>query len=369
MAFEHFAMDGDNLDIQEPNKFFDSLVRNAIDFLRKSVDELEKSPKYSVINFYAAIELFLKARLLAEHWTLILSDINKIQKKAGETILSKFEAGDFISVGLKKCIDRLSDTCGVQIPVKAFEYFDKVRKHRNKMVHFYHPDYSEITSLATIVPEQWSAWYHLHRLIVDDWWDHFHHYQEEIEDLHNLVSGNWKYLEAKYKEIKPEIESEKRAGATFKKCFVCGYESAKFADLYGLVYSNSCMVCHNQENKIHIPCPECENEIIIEDQAIGECSKCGFETDFDFLLSKIGPYQDPNEDPEVAYCVECEYPEPSVIPVGEYDGEGLCLNCNRLHGSTGQCHYCGELIAGMDLEISYSSGCIFCKGSFGADDS
>ena len=73
----------------EPNEMFDSLVRNAIDFLKKSVDELEKSPKYSVIHFYTAIELFLKARLLAELWTLIITDVNKVKRKKAETVLSK----------------------------------------------------------------------------------------------------------------------------------------------------------------------------------------------------------------------------------------------------------------------------------------
>jgi hypothetical protein len=86
------------------------------------------------------------------------------------------------------------------------------------------------------------------------------------------------------------------------------------------------------------------------------------------LRSKLGPYEDPKEDPEVAYCAECEHSERSVIPMGEYDG-GLCLNCNTLHGFIGECHYCGEPVAGMDLEASYSFGCIFCKGSIGADDS
>jgi hypothetical protein len=369
MTFQDIAVDFGDSDVRMPNKFFDSLVRNAIDFLKKSVDELEKSPKYSVINFYAAIELFLKARLLAEHWTLIVSDINKVQKKAGETTLSKFEAGELSSVGLKKCIERLNDICSIQIPFKASEYFDNLRKHRNKMIHFFHPDYSEATSLATIVPEQWSAWYHLHRLIIDEWWDHFQQYEEEIEDVHSLVCGNWKYLEAKYREIEPQIEKEKRASAIFHRCSICGYEAARFSDLYGMVYSNSCMICHHQDNKIHISCPECSCEIIIIDQAVGECGNCGFETDFDFLLSQIGPYQDPKEDPVVAYCAECEYPEPSVIPVSEYDEEGLCLNCNTLHDSRGHCRYCNELIAGMDLEASYSSGCILCDGAFGADDS
>jgi len=39
---------------------FKSLVENAIDFLKKSVAEIKKSPKYSVINFYSAVEIFLK---------------------------------------------------------------------------------------------------------------------------------------------------------------------------------------------------------------------------------------------------------------------------------------------------------------------
>ena len=42
---------------------FDDVVRNAFDFLGRSIDELEKHPKYSVIHFYSAIELFVKARL------------------------------------------------------------------------------------------------------------------------------------------------------------------------------------------------------------------------------------------------------------------------------------------------------------------
>ena len=33
---------------------FDRMVYNAIDFLKISVNELKKRPKYSVINFYCA---------------------------------------------------------------------------------------------------------------------------------------------------------------------------------------------------------------------------------------------------------------------------------------------------------------------------
>jgi hypothetical protein len=59
---------------------FDQVVFNAIDFANRSVLELRNSPKHSMIDFCAAIELFLKARLLREHWAA-LKDWAKKNKK------------------------------------------------------------------------------------------------------------------------------------------------------------------------------------------------------------------------------------------------------------------------------------------------
>ena len=82
------------------NERFDDVVRNAFDFLRRSIDELETHPKYSVIHFYSAIELFVKARLLKEHWTLIVTRPEQADR-------AKFQRGDFQSVGLKEASGRL----------------------------------------------------------------------------------------------------------------------------------------------------------------------------------------------------------------------------------------------------------------------
>ena len=51
---------------------FENLVRNGIDFLEKAMLQLENEPKYSVINFYTAVEIFLKAPLVHDHWTLTM---------------------------------------------------------------------------------------------------------------------------------------------------------------------------------------------------------------------------------------------------------------------------------------------------------
>lgn len=344
----------------EPNKMFDSLVQNAIDFLEKSVGELEKSPKYSVIHFCTAIELFLKARLLAEHWTLIITDINKVKRKKEETILSKFEGGDFHSVGIDRTIERLHGVCEVKVPVKAVEHFNVVRKHRNKLVHFHHPGYSGEQAYADIVPEQWAAWYHLHRLLVEEWREHFEKYDEEIERLHELVHGNRKYLEAKYTELTPLIAEEKDSGIPYSKCSLCGYESARFSEIRELLHSNHCIVCHNENNYLNIECPECKENIIVQDLGEGKCEGCGFTTDLEFLMKELAPEEDPKEDSVIAYCAECQNPEPSAIPFGE--SKYLCLNCMTLHDFASECNYCHELNAGIDFGASYFLGCVMCSG-------
>jgi len=95
--------------VTDSSQMFESLVLNALDFLQRSADEVESAPNHSVIDFCTAIELFLKARLLAEHWTLIYLDLTKAirEKKAN---LTKFCSGDVVSVGMREAIPRLRVT-------------------------------------------------------------------------------------------------------------------------------------------------------------------------------------------------------------------------------------------------------------------
>ena len=80
-------------------EFFDSLVSNGIDFLNRSVTDLKKRPKYSVINFCVGLEIFLKTRLIKEHWALVVT-------KPETAIIEQFRAGDFHSVSMEDAIRR-----------------------------------------------------------------------------------------------------------------------------------------------------------------------------------------------------------------------------------------------------------------------
>jgi hypothetical protein len=102
---------------------FDRLVENALDFLTKAIKGFKTEPKYSMINFYAARELFLKARLMHEHWSLVVMK---------EPDRDKFEAGDFASVSFEAACERLQKVVRSPIPQMAKRNFDLVRRHLSR---------------------------------------------------------------------------------------------------------------------------------------------------------------------------------------------------------------------------------------------
>ena len=114
--------------VEVADEFFDSLVCNAIDFLEMSVQEIEKRPKYSVIHFATSVELFLNARLLREHWSLVVSKIDKAS-------VQTFRNGEFVSVSMDECLQRLKHFTNEVLLEHEAECFHSIRDHRNKLVH------------------------------------------------------------------------------------------------------------------------------------------------------------------------------------------------------------------------------------------
>lgn len=335
--------------LQPTKDLFDSLARNAIDFLRKSVLELQKHPKYSVIHFYMALELFLKARLLLEHWALVVSKVEK-------SSIQSFEGGDFISVSLDECLQRLENIAGESLLKHEHECFRTIRDHRNKLVHFFHPNYQPPIGkkiLAQIVSEQSKAWFYLHRLLTSKWGSHFIRYRKQIAALQKLVRRNQHFLSSKIRAITPEIEADQKRGISFVVCSACGYESARIDKIDDPLFERKCLVCDWSSHFLKIRCPKCGAPVTIESEEGGECVNCETTIGMQYLLEKLGPRSDPKEESSIARCCECENFQPSVIPFGE--DEYLCLNCLTLHAEVGQCGWCGELITG-DTIIHFGHG-------------
>ena len=98
------------------------LVINALDFLVRAIDEFQEFPKYSIIHFSAAVEQFLKARLMAEHWTLVVS----VRQRAD---WNNFISGNFQSVTLDEAASILEKVVLSELPKNALAAFRTIAKH------------------------------------------------------------------------------------------------------------------------------------------------------------------------------------------------------------------------------------------------
>lgn len=339
-------------------ELFERLTNNAIDFALHGIDEFERSPKYSVIDFYAAVELFLKARLLREHWSLVV---------AKEPDRTRFESGDFQSVTFEEACKRLANIVGSAVPDAAKKTFDNVRRHRNKMVHFFHGNDQQTTE--TIVSEQLSAWYYLHSLLTTQWLEVFEAYADQLAEVENRLRGHREYLRAKFDGLKDTIAKRIEDGFRFVFCTSCGFESAQVEDVLGSLQRYDCLVCGVRREAFDWECPQCGQSTLQSDASTFQCDNCGHEENEKELVESLNQEERRPDEAILcltpANCADCE----SYQTVIEYEGKYLCVSCFAVSDGLEQCGWCSEYNNG-DMEYSYMSGCSVCEGHAGwhADD-
>jgi hypothetical protein len=225
---------------------FTSLVANARDFLVQSLSSLEANPKISLIQFSAAVELFLKARLVLEHWSLIFDN-------PGKADLPKFLNGDLKSVGFVESIDRLNRIADAGISPQAIHCFEKLQSHRNRLVHFAHPAYSQPATREVrdaVVAEQLRAWYYLYQLFYTKWYSDFSDVMPLVRDLNKSMHQRSDYLQVKFSELGENIRKQQARGVTFAQCPSCGFLAFGRAFMAGPLLALACIVCECNEFKI-----------------------------------------------------------------------------------------------------------------------
>lgn len=343
--------------VDQHHDIFDSLTRNAFDFLERGIAEFDKAPKYSVIHFCAAVEMLLKARLMKEHWSLIVS-------KPDQANLAKFMAGDFISVTLEDARMRIRDIAGEDIGDDAYGSFRALANHRNKMVHFFHNGLdSDEKAKAQIVAEHCRSWFHLHRLL-NRWDTYFHDFGSEIAHADRAMKGHRKYLAAKFKAIKTELGAARTAGSAPKACSACGFKAAIPDDLDDQIASLRCLVCDHTETQVELECPHCGESIVIANEGYATCEHCGGAIEpehlVDALTKDVVGTKDYFETGLPGNCGTCE----GYHTVVERGGHYFCANCFDISDGIEQCQWCNEYNTG-DMEHSYSVGCSHCDGKVG----
>lgn len=346
-----------------PTSDFENLVRNGIDFLEKAMSQLDSDPKHSVINFYTAVEIFLKAPLVHDHWTLVVvdRDLNR----------QNYEAGDFLSVSFEDACTRLAAALNKPLKKSAKEAFDKVRKHRNRMVHFYHSGLDG-KQRDEIKLEQAQAWFELNRFVADTWREQFKPFVSEFRRMERSLIANNHYAQAKYEDLKPKIEGMKKGGKVFEDCPRCHTNACQIEEEAPRLTSYHCLVCFHSSKRLQIDCPECgDPNQYVEPYDGLSCEKCDCEVKgeneiFDLLdQNTVRGTKDDLDSDTPANCDECQ----SYHSVCEYEGGYLCTNCFTYFDSVGQCQWCNDPMTG-DTEDTYVTGCEHCDGYAGhhADD-
>lgn len=347
-----------------PDKLLVRLIDNALDFAADAAQAVGKNPRQSVLSFAASVELIFKARLFCEHWTLILD-------KPGKKSLRHVESGEFKSVTWQEAIARLETVAGETLTEHEFKKFARIASHRNKCIHFFHPEYAAASdeSVASVVAEQFAAWFYLHRLMTGRWKTYFSHRLAKITEIDKAIRKNKHYLQGRYDALQPEIKATKKLGEQYTKCPTCSFLSLHVDDSAAPLYHRHCKVCDAWHDFLLAECTGCEHDIRIEGDGEGTCEECGENIGMPELLDQFGEALKPgdcgaySDGIHCSYC--CRWDAPTVVP---WNGGFLCLSCLEESDSVAACEWCNNYYLGFDPDGSFYMGCELCEGRSGGDD-
>lgn len=342
-----------------------NILENAYDFLDQAIDEVKEKPKYSIIHFYTALELLIKARLMHEHWTLILTKPQDADK-------ANFEIGNFQSVSLNEANERLKKIVSDGLTKEELNSFNKVRDLRNKMVHFFHKDIlSHDGYVYEIMKQEYVSMYYLNRILRDRWSKVLKKYTDIDFGIDKKMKRHHDYLKSKYDLIKSNIAKFINDGDIVLQCPACLFESM-LAEIITkeddkLFFEGECLVCAlSDSNFLSFQCEECGKKIVTNEGDC-KCPHCSEQYNAQKLVEVIDGTKEYLRIKESggsrAHCSECNMLD-TVVPFG---GLYLCLQCLISYNEEElqQCEYCGSICT-TELEMSYLTGCLACNGKFGS---
>lgn len=345
-------------------EMFSRLVENAFDFLFKAISEIEAQPKYSVIHFYSAVELFIKARLMREHWSLVIS-------QRQEADWDKFITGDFQSVTLTEAANKLKKVVRSGLSKAELDAFKEVANDRNKMVHFFHEAHSEEEIgkfKRNIIKKQLKAWFFLHQLLIAKWENEFSSWNEKIAKLDEELRKLHEFLQVIFDNLTQQIMENKTKGIQYDECPSCGFEAQELYEVKNTIYEAKCLVCSLTEKGLNITCPDCSETVILKEEGFGQCKSCGNHLEPEDVAGTLIDsgaahiaVKDGDDSWGVGNCGECDGYHSVVLTENH---EWVCASCFEVFESLTTCSWCNEFNTG-NMENSYVAGCNHCEGMAG----
>ncbi len=340
-------------------EIFDGLTENALHFLDEGIKDFENDDlQQSLINFVTGVELVLKARLLLEHWTLILSDPRSADP-------GEFVHGKFHSVGSGEAIKRLRRIVGLSIPDTAEKAFEGIRDHRNKMTHFYHPEYTsgENSKIKEdIAGLELNGWGHLYVLVARGWKEEFYTFLDRFEAIDIAMMKHKDFLKGKYEGLKPQIDKEIADGIPYMDCSPCGNMASRLEEDEYPIYNGFCQICIGWMVFLEVKCEDCDSTNYFDrNDDERRCSGCENTFSMEYLVDLYGN-EIPGDASTNGFCYECHHAYSGHTVVERDHGEipkYVCLSCYEIYEEMDQCQRCGENLAGKHPETG-TYGCVDC---------
>lgn len=296
------------------------LLENGLDFIASGLDNIARGAtksdlKYGVLHLFSGIELVLKARLQQEDWRLLFPD----QAKADE---NSYKAGNFRSIGLADCLQRLEEECGIEISDEGIEKLDAIRIRRNRLEHFAIVDTK--VAIESVAAQALGV---LLDFISDAFEDSSvsDHEKELLLRIRERLSEFDAFTKDRLAEISADSNGRRREFTNSIECPCC-LQQTLLADV-----SVVCIFCgyrasaedaanffvsqHQIRRTIYF-CPDCDNETVIDLGAAGNAAPAT-----QFVCFGCGIKWDEGSLEECPLCQGLEYRD-SMTPMG-------CGDCFR----------------------------------------
>ena len=269
-----------------------SMLENGLDFIASGLKHIA-SPvskfdlKYAVLHLSAGIELVLKDRLRREDWTQIFV-------KPEDATEEKLKSGNFKSVNLYQCLERLEEHCPVDLPDKALLL--SFKDQRNPIEHFELNHSREALEASSAIV--------LGALIdfIGDAYEEDDLSRDESELLQQIRTGLAEFARftvERMADIQPLLEDHKKHYGQIVvcpscmqdalmadcdvRCAFCGYAASAedAAELYiANTIGTSRHYCMKEGETYPLRnCPNCDNEALVFEEGYtetnGVCFACG----------------------------------------------------------------------------------------------
>lgn len=270
-----------------------SLLENGLDFIAQGVEQIagaksKRDLKYGVLNLEAGVELVLKERLRLEDWKLIFANPKRVDERL-------YASGQFKSVDLGQCLDRLEEHTEVEINDADRKTLEAYYDRRNRIQHFEFNESKEAIESATAEVLSVLLDFMGTEFKPDDL-DKFE--RNLIEIIRGGLQDFRQFTEKRMRDIGPKLEVLRKEHVTLlqcpsclqhtlhpdaeAECLFCGYadDAEEAADLFigNVLGITEHSAMKDGEDYPHFWCPDCVNKAMVDkDMGSFICFACGAE--------------------------------------------------------------------------------------------